>query len=212
MRELNPFWKRTICILSIALVLFQIYTTAFGAFSALIQRGVHLGFVLSICFIIRPATKKTDRTAPVPIYDIIFSFIAIASAAFISINSTEIAWTPLKWYGWLDIFFAVATVILILEAARRSIGWTFPIMSIILVLYSCFGERFPGIWGHKNFSLNLIFQTYYHTSNGIWGTMVGISATTLAMFGIFGAILGGFEGKTGLLAKCPLFFLNSIKN
>lgn len=195
MRDLTPFWRRTVNTMSVLLVLFHVYTTAFGAFPALVQRSVHLGFVLALCFIIKPVSKKkTGETRP-PVHDILFAVFAIASAAFITINSVEIAWTPLAWYGPFDIIFAVGTVLLIMEAARRTIGWTFPVMATVLLIYSVFGTSFPGIWGHKNFSLALIFQTYYHTSNGIWGTMVGISATTLAMFGIFGAILGQTGGS-----------------
>lgn len=190
MRNLNKFWKTIVSVLSVALVLFQIYTTAFGAFTALVQRSVHLGFVMALCFIVKPAFKKDRDAGAVPLYDILFAMIAVASAVYISFNSVKIAWGPLKWYDGADVFFAVATVVLILEAARRSIGWTFPVMAVALIVYARYGELFPGIWGHKNFSLNLIFQTFYHTSNGIWGAMVSISATTLAMFGIFGAVLG----------------------
>lgn len=195
MRSLNSFWQRVVNVTSVLLVLFHVYTTAFGAFTALVQRSVHLGVVLALCFIIKPISKKHAGENAPPAFDIFFALFSLAAAAFVSINSVEIAWTPLAWYGPFDVIFAVGTVLLIMEAARRTIGWTFPIMAVVLLIYSVFGTSFPGIWGHKNFGLSLIFQTYYHTSNGIWGTMVGISATTLAMFGIFGAILGQTGGS-----------------
>jgi len=183
--------------MSILLVVFQLYTTAAGALVALVQRSVHLGFVLALCFILKPPTKKGkgQGDGSVPIYDVIFAVLSLAACAYVAIHSEEFAWTPLKWYGPVDVFFAVALVLLVLEAARRSVGWTFPIMAAVLILYAYYGEFFPGIWGHKRFSLSLIFQTYYHTSNGVWGTMVSISATTLAMFGIFGAVLGQTGGS-----------------
>ena len=134
MRNLNKFWKTIVSVLSVALVLFQIYTTTFGAFTALVQRSVHLGFVMALCFIVKPAFKKDRDAGAVPLYDIHFAMIAVASAVYISFNSVKIAWGPLKWYDGADVFFAVATVVLILEAARRSIGWTFPVMAVALIV------------------------------------------------------------------------------
>lgn len=197
MRNLNSFWKKTVTVLSIGLVAFQLYTTAFGVFSDLIQRSIHMGFVLSLCFILKPLKKSmTDNpNGKIPFYDVFFSLIAIASTVFICIYSSEITWDPLKWYGPLDVVFAVALTIMIIEAARRTVGWTFPIMICLFLLYAYYGEIFPGIWGHKRFGVSLILQTFYHTTNGIWGTMVGISATILAMFSVFAAVLGETGGS-----------------
>ena len=114
MRNLNKFWKTAVSALSVALVLFQIYTTAFGAFTALVQRSIHLGFVLALCFIIKPAFKRDKGDGSVPLYDVLFALTAAAAAAHISYNSVEIAWRPLKWYDSADIFFAAASVFLVL--------------------------------------------------------------------------------------------------
>ena len=202
MRELTRFWRTIVVILSVLLVLFQLYTTAFGVFPDLIQRSVHLSFVLSLCFILKPVRRKKtlsqkadEKPVSVPFYDVIFVLFAIASTVFVILHIQEITWTPLKWYGAADILFAAVLTIMIIEAARRTVGWTFPIMVICFLLYAYFGEVFPGIWGHKRFGINLILQTFYHTTNGIWGTMVGISATILAMFSVFAAVLGETGGS-----------------
>ena len=83
--------------------------------------------------------------------------------------------------------------LLIIEASRRCVGWTFPILAAFFFFYSFFGQIFPASWAHKNFTFDAVFQNLYHTTNGIWGQMVGLSAGMLAMFGIFGAVLS----KTG---------------
>ena len=197
MRELNRFWKTVVSILSVCLVVFQLYTTAAGVFTDLIQRSVHLGFVLSLCFILKPLKKSNagKRDGRVPFYDVIPVIISIVSTVFIITHIEEITWSPLKWNGMLDIVLAAAMTIMIIEAARRTVGWTFPIMAIAFLVYAYFGEAFPGIWGHKRFGINLILQTFYHTTNGIWGTMIGISATILAMFSFFAAVLGETGGS-----------------
>lgn len=197
MRNLNLFWKKIVVALSIGLVAFQLYTTAFGVFSDLIQRSVHMGFVLALCFLLKPLKKSMAENpkGSVPFYDVFFALVAVASTVYICIYSKEITWTPLKWYGTLDIAFAVAITVMIIEAARRTVGWTFPIMASFFLVYAYFGEAFPGIWGHKRFGISLILQTFYHTTNGIWGTMIGISATILAMFSVFAAVLGETGGS-----------------
>lgn len=107
----------------------------------------------------------------------------------------KILWDPSQWINSFDKICAVLLTILILEGSRRAVGLTFPIMAAFFLFYAAFGQIFPGLWAHKNFSFNQIFQNLYHTTNGIWGQMVGLSAGMLAMFGIFGAILSVTGGS-----------------
>lgn len=188
MRNLRGYWKYIVGILSIGLMIFQLYTAGFGVLPDIVQRSVHLGFVLSLCFILKPVSKKAPKDY-VPFYDIMLVIISVLSTMFLLVNYQKLLWDPLKWLNYFDVFFAAVTVILVLEASRRCVGWIFPILAILFLIYAYFGPYFPGTWGHQRFSFDLIFQTFYHTTNGIWGTMVGISATMLAMFGIFGAVL-----------------------
>lgn len=194
MRKLSGIWNNLVLVLSIALVLFQMYTACFGVLSDLLQRSIHLFFVLTLCFILKPASKKAPKDK-VPIYDIIIVFIAAASTVYIMFNYTELLWNPTTWLSSIDKFFAIALVLICLEASRRCVGWTFPIMGLVFFIYAYYGPKFPGIWGHAKFSVDYIFQNFYHSTNGIWGTMVGISATMLAMFGIFGSVLAATGGS-----------------
>lgn len=193
MRKLSKVWKTIISVLSISLVAFQMYTAGFGVFTDTIQRNIHLGFVLTICFILKPATKKSPKDK-VPFYDIMLSCTAIASTIYVFTIYEETLWDPMQWISALDVFFAVAMVLMILEAGRRTVGYIFIILTTVFLLYAYYGPYFPGIWGHEQFGFNIIFQTFYHTSNGIWGTMTGISATMLALFGIFSAVLSETGG------------------
>ena len=193
MRKLTGFWKNVVYILSIGLVMFQLYTTAFGLFSDMIQRSVHLAFVLTLVYILKPASKKMEQTT-VPWYDAVLALLSAASCIYLVSIYKIVVYRPLQWVSGIDKFFAVIVVILILEASRRSVGLTFPILGIALLSYAYWGKYFPGIWTHQGFSIDRIFQNFYHNTNGVWGTMLGISATMLAMFAIFGAILAGTGG------------------
>ena len=85
MRVLNNFWKRIVTVLSVGLIIFQLYTTAFGVFSDLIQRSIHMGFVLSLCFILKPVKKNMteNQRGSIPFYDIFLSIIAIAYCIYL---------------------------------------------------------------------------------------------------------------------------------
>lgn len=193
MRKLTGFWAWAVNILSVCLVIFQLYTTGITPLSDMIQRGIHLSFVLALVFILKPA-RKGETQSRVPWYDVVLALISTASCIYlISIYNTVI-YSPLQWIGFIDKFFSVALVILVLEASRRSVGWTFPVLGVFFLVYAYFGNYFPGVWAHQGFSFNRIFQSMYHSTSGIWGTMLGLSATMLAMFSIFGAILSGTGG------------------
>lgn len=201
MRKLNTAWSWIVRILSFGLVIFQMWTTGRGPYSDIIQRSVHLAFVLSLMFIVKPASKKIgekeekEGKGNVPLYDVMLAALSCAACVYlVTIADQSLIYDPLQWKGFLDKFFAVSLVVLILEASRRSVGWTFPVLGGLFLVYAFFGEMFPGVWGHQNFSFNLVFQTFYHNTRGIWGTMLGLSATMLSMFGIFGAILSGTGG------------------
>ena len=131
----------------------------------------------------------------VPLYDIIIVVIDAGSTIYMMFHYMDVLWNPTQWLSPLDKFFAIAIVLIALEASRRTVGWTFPIMGVVFFIYAYFGPKFPGIWGHQKFTVDYIFQNFYHSTNGIWGTMVGISATMLAMFGIFGAVLAATGGS-----------------
>ena len=193
MRKLTGFWNIFVKVLSVALILFQLYTTGVRVFSDIIQRSVHLAFVLTLVFIMKPMRKNKDLDR-VPWYDILFAVLSAACCIYVTTIYDTIVYQPLQWISTLDKVFAVILVFLILEASRRSVGWTFPILAIAFLIYAYFGEIFPGVWRHQNFSFNKIFQTLYHNGTGIWGTMLGLSAGMLAMFSIFSAILAGTGG------------------
>ena len=192
MRKLSGFWYKVTVAMSFALIIFQLYTAGFGVLPDIQQRSVHLFFVLAMIFILKPV-KKGISMDKVPWYDIVLALLSLASTGYMILIYEKILWDPSQWISQLDSIFSVILTLLIIEASRRCVGWTFPILAGFFFFYSFFGQIFPASWAHKNFTFDAVFQNLYHTTNGIWGQMVGLSAGMLAMFGIFGAVLS----KTG---------------
>lgn len=194
MRKLGKNWRTLITVMSVILVAFHFVTAGIGILSDLIQRTVHLSLVLPMCFILKPARKKYAGETKVPFYDVIFAILSFIACGYIWVFYDSILWKPLRWYGAFDEICAIILILLILEASRRCVGPTFSIMAIAFFVYAIFGPYFPGTWGHQAFTTDIILQNLYHATTGIWGTMVGISSTMLAMFAIFGAVLGQTGG------------------
>ena len=127
MRKLTGFWNIFIKALSVALILFQLYTTGVRMFSDIIQRSVHLAFVLTLVFIMKPMRKGKDLDR-VPWYDVLFAILAAACCIYVTTIYETIVYQPLQWISTIDKVFAVILVVLVLEASRRSVGWTFPFL------------------------------------------------------------------------------------
>lgn len=186
----NNFWKTVFIVLALGMVVFHLYTTIFGIFPALIQRSIHLGLALSFCYILLPFNKKAiTQKRKVPWYDMILVTLSLFTTLYIPFIYSEIIERPNLWVSNIDAVNAFILLILLLEAGRRTVGWTFPIMVLFALVYTYFGPHFPGKWGHPGYDFSTILQTLYHSSNGVWGTMLGISATILAIFAIFGGTL-----------------------
>ena len=88
-----------------------------------------------------------------------------------------------------DIIFAVLTVIVVLDVGRRKTGIVLPIIAILFILYAFFGYLVPGIMGHTGYSIKRVATTLYLGMDGLWGTPIQVSATTIYLFLLFGAFI-----------------------
>lgn len=87
-------------------------------------------------------------------------------------------------------------IILLIEGTRRALGWAFPSVAVLILLYARFGEIMPGLFAHKNYGTDRIIDTMFITADGVFGMLAGISATFIFLFILFGALLreaGGGE-------------------
>lgn len=183
--------KIIITILAVAMALFHIYTSAFGMYTALIQRGMHLMFVLALIFLIFPVKKGVSRKN-IPLYDYILSLLGFVVGAYIVINYNAIVLREGQ-ATQLDIIMGVVAIILVLEATRRTLGLPLVIIGVIFLIYAFAGPHMPGALIHRGYDIQRVAYQMYMTTSGIFGIPFGVSATTIAMFIIFAS----FINKTG---------------
>ena len=106
MRKLTGFWRHVVTALSVMLVLFQLYTAGFGVFPDIVQRSVHLFFVLTMLFLLMPANKK-KKTDTVPWYDVVLSMICMVCTGYMILIYEKILWDPSQWINSFDKICAV---------------------------------------------------------------------------------------------------------
>lgn len=186
-RVLSGMWAKIIALICVCFSLFQLYTAAFGVYPAQIQRGTHLAFALALIFLLYPATGKGSRSSMNPM-DVIFAVLGSFVGAYLVANYKSIVLR-----GGLpttaDLIVAGVTVLLVLEAARRVIGSPISIIAIVFILYAYFGPHIPGMLGHRGFTTKRILNHLYMTTEGIFGLPLGVSATFVYLFILFGAFL-----------------------
>jgi TRAP transporter 4TM/12TM fusion protein len=86
----------------------------------------------------------------------------------------------------LDLMFGVIAIAMVLEAARRTMGVFLPLLAIATVLYGIFGPYLPGDMAHRGYSVPRVVAHLYKGTEGIYGIPVGVVATFVFHFVLFG--------------------------
>ena len=90
----------------------------------------------------------------------------------------------------IEITFGIIAIILLLEAVRRTIGFALVAVILLMLAYTMFGNMIPiQSISHPGYSLVDAIDHYYLTMEGIWGSTLGIAATYVSLFVIFGAFM-----------------------
>jgi TRAP transporter 4TM/12TM fusion protein len=88
----------------------------------------------------------------------------------------------------VDVAMGTILILCLLEATRRAVGWPLPVISIGLMLYAYFGPSMPGILTHPGASWTNIVNHLYLTSQGIYGVALGVVATYVFHYVLFGVL------------------------
>jgi TRAP transporter 4TM/12TM fusion protein len=196
-RSLRGWLAGAVALTAAVFALFHVWTSApfTGAFPDLIQRSIHLAFAFTLCFLLYPARPGRSPDHRPTVMDWLLVAGALAALAYI-----------IRYYDWImenpgdstraGIILGTVLTLVTLEAARRTIGLVFTALAVLAIAYAYWGNIVPGFWGHRGFGWITIQESLYLSTQGILGPVTGISATLVAVFLVFGAILyhtGGGE-------------------
>jgi TRAP transporter 4TM/12TM fusion protein len=93
----------------------------------------------------------------------------------------------------IDVALGALTIVLVLEAARRSVGWILPATAVAFIVYGWAGPFFDRIGlsliAHRGYELDRLVGTLYITLEGIFGVPLDVTSTYIILFTIYGAVL-----------------------
>ncbi|MEW6376592.1 MAG: TRAP transporter permease [Thermodesulfobacteriota bacterium] len=182
--------KKMMAVIAIFMSAYHLYTAAFGAPEAMMHRSIHLIFTLTLILLLSITSRAGKKRVHIYL-DFILFFLVFLSLGHVFLNYDYIVTRypyvhPLtRW----DFVMGITLTLLLLEGSRRMIGWALPITAMAFLLYTIFGEHLPGLMRHTGFSLETIIDQLYLTTEGIFGIPLGVSATYVILFVIFGAFL-----------------------
>ncbi|WP_108670758.1 TRAP transporter permease [Peribacillus acanthi] len=172
----------------LAFSLFQLYTSLFGVLTAQLQRSIHLGFALALVFLLFPARRKNLKKNRVAWYDILLAGAAIAVGSYWPLMIDELVMRAGRLEG-LDFYIGLTAILLVLEATRRTVGVPIMTIAVLFMVYALYGPYMPGFLAHRGLELDRLVQTMFFTTEGILGTPLGVSATFIFLFLLFGSFL-----------------------
>jgi len=189
--KLTGHWVTLIKIIAVCFSLFQLYTAMFGLLEAQIQRPTHLMFALTLIYLLYPTRKpKRAGSGGLQIHpiDIILSLLSIAVASY-SLFTYQNLMESAGLYSTTDYIMAVLGILLTMEATRRIVGLPIVIIASCFLLYAYLGSYFPGFLNHRGYEIKRIVTHMWFTTEGIMGIPLGVSATFIFLFILFGTFL-----------------------
>ncbi|MBT3176948.1 MAG: TRAP transporter permease [Desulfobacula sp.] len=186
-----------IMAIAVTLSLYQLYTAGVAALTALVQRSIHLGAILSLTFLLKPAFSKLrkDKFSFALFLDWVLVALSIYCTFYICNNLTAIFERQGDWLIQ-DRIVSIIGTLLVLEACRRVIGFVMTAICAMSIAYAMFGPYMPELIIHKGYSIERIATTLWLTTEGIFGLPIGVAATFVFVFVLFGAILETTGGGT----------------
>ncbi len=234
-RTTGPKLAIVISTALVAMSVYHFYASGFGLIRELLHRGIHLAFVLGLVFLLFPWRKSAPgavatgwyRVQGVSLLDLIFSALAVAAALYLPLLPPEVVADRVGNPSQSDVFMGTALLVITLEAARRSIGPTLPLIALIFVLFAIFGPYAPGALKHGGASWLGLINHLYMTNQGIYGIAIGVMAQYVFLFILFGVlatriglgqlfidlasvIAGRYAGGPAKVAICASAFMGSI--
>jgi len=191
-RKLTGIDYQIVYWIAVAWSCFQLYTAMFGSYAAQLQRSIHLSFAFVLLFLLYPFRGKTASNK-LRWRDYLFAAFAGFIGMYLVFNYTRLMETAGD-YTRIDMIVGIIGTLLTLEAARRVVGLPILCIASSFLLYAYFGPYFPGFLAHRGYSVERIVSHMYFTTEGILGIPLGVSATFIFLFVLFGAFLE----KTGI--------------
>jgi TRAP transporter 4TM/12TM fusion protein len=174
-----------ISALAISWSLFHLATGFMGARPAFQQRAIHLAFGLVLVFLTVPLRPAASWRGAARLIDIALALVAAVATGYVAWDFEDILLRSGSFYDY-EMWLGALLVLAILEGTRRTLGWPLPLLALLAIAYAVVGGDLPGLIAHRGYSARRILSTLYLTTDGIFGLILGVSATFVFLFVLFG--------------------------
>ena len=172
--------RRLVAAIAVAMSLYHMYVAGFGPPEAMIFRGTHLLFALTLVFLLYPSRRGGGlgwRALDAVLLAAGWGFVLHIFLNYQYYTDRIIYIDELN--AW-DKFYAVVAVLVVLEATRRVIGWALPLTAVAFLVYAI---------GFTNVTMQGLMEQVYLSLEGIFGSTLGVSASYVMLFVLFGAFM-----------------------
>ncbi|MEM7653270.1 MAG: TRAP transporter fused permease subunit [Pseudomonadota bacterium] len=188
------FW----CALGALSIAFHLTLIFSGLVPNLISRPLHMALALPWILVL-PALVSDKPRLVSQLTGIMLCVVGISACLYVAHNQSALG----DQYGFLvgdfQIALAVALLAVVLEMARRAIGWPLPMVAALALAYGIWGQHLPGKFGYPGIPLQSFLGTLTIAEGGLWGSLTGVSVSIVAIFVIFGAVLNAGEAGAGFM-------------
>lgn len=176
---------------ALGMSVYHLWTAYFGTPQALFHYPVHVMFALAVLFLYQAHEAKGPNRAARMAIDMILVGVTIWSTAYLFLNADYLAnrFVYAQRLTVQEMFLGVALIAVILEAARRTIGWVLVWLTLFFIVFALFGNYLPEPFYHRGFTVNRIIEQSYMTPDGIWNVPIAVSANFIFLFVLLGAFL-----------------------
>jgi len=187
-RTLSGWPGKLASVLALALSLYALYWVV-GIVQPQIYRVTFLLMSLVLIFLLfRGSASSRQPTA----LDWTLAALSLAALTWPIVDFDQFVYRAASPKP-IDVALGFVTIILILEAARRTVGLILPVTAVIFLLYGYYGPLLDrlglSLIGHRGYPVDRLVATLYMTLEGIFGVPVDVAATYIVLFVIYGAIL-----------------------
>jgi len=176
--------KKVYLALCSVLVIFHLYTGAFGIIAGIGQRAIHLLLIIAILFL--RAFMKDENPVQKAV-DLLFIAFGVSSTGYVLYIQPTYDMRGGITYP-IDVFFGILLIATLIYATYKTVGPSLSIVSMCFIAYAFLGRWMPAVLQHSGFKLSRFIHLIVYSPEGIFGVALNASANYIVLFIILGAV------------------------
>ncbi len=182
-------------VLCVGWMLVMLYFSLIESLHPMMLCPLFLAFAIAITFVVKPF-PFSKKLPFLRVFDLISILALIWIVYYFAVNSERmvVRIPHVSPVYTVDIVAMVLLVVFLLEAVRRTLGWSLLGFVLVFIAYCFFGNYFPGFMKFEGFDIAGVAEIFTLTTNGIFGTPLSTSASYIFWFIVFGSFFAACGG------------------